>query len=148
MKIAVASDHAGLDLKSAVKKHLESQSNENLSFEISDYGTNSKDSCDYPDYAYPAAKSVADNENQFGIIICGSGVGVSIVANKVPGVRAANVFNQEMASLAREHNNANVLTLAARFIDESTALQMVDTFLKTEFTGGRHQSRLDKIKEC
>jgi ribose 5-phosphate isomerase B len=148
MKIALASDHAGLDLKSAVKKHLESQSNENLSFEISDYGTNSKDSCDYPDYAYPAAKSVADNENQFGIIICGSGVGVSIVANKVPGVRAANVFNQEMASLAREHNNANVLTLAARFIDESTALQMVDTFLKTEFTGGRHQSRLDKIKEC
>lgn len=148
MKIALASDHAGLDLKSAVKKHLESQSNDNLSFEISDYGTNSKDSCDYPDYAYPAAKSVADNENQFGIIICGSGVGVSIVANKVPGVRAANVFNQEMASLAREHNNANVLTLAARFIDESTALQMVDTFLKTEFAGGRHQTRLDKIKEC
>lgn len=137
MKIAIASDHAGYELKEYIKA--------NLSEEIEDFGTKSLDSVDYPDFAFPAARSVADGQNTLGILICGSGVGVSISANKVRGIRAANVFNPEMAKLSRQHNNANILTLAARFIPKETALEMVKTFILTEFEAGRHQLRLDKI---
>lgn len=137
MKIAIASDHAGYELKEYIKA--------NLSHELEDFGTKSLDSVDYPDFAFPAARSVAEGQNTLGILICGSGVGVSISANKVRGIRAANVFNPEMAMLSRQHNNANILTIAARFIPKETALEMVKTFISTEFEAGRHQLRLDKI---
>lgn len=137
MKIAIASDHAGYELKEYIKA--------NLSEEIEDFGTKSLESVDYPDFAFPAARSVAEGQNTLGILICGSGVGVSISANKVKGIRAANVFNPEMAMLSRQHNNANILTIAARFIPKETALEMVKTFISTEFEAGRHQLRLDKI---
>lgn len=137
MKIAIASDHAGYELKEYIKA--------NLSQELEDFGTKSLDSVDYPDFAFPAARSVAEGKNTLGILICGSGVGVSISANKVKGIRAANVFNTEMAMLSRQHNNANILTLAARFIPKENALEMVKTFISTEFEAGRHQLRLDKI---
>ncbi len=137
MKIAIASDHAGYELKEYIKA--------NLSEEIEDFGTNGLESVDYPDFAFPAARSVAEGKNTFGVLICGSGVGVSISANKVRGIRAANVFNSEMAKLSRQHNNANILTLAARFITKEVALLMVRQFIATEFEAGRHQLRLDKI---
>lgn len=137
MKIAIASDHAGYELKEYIKA--------NLNDHVEDFGTKSLDSVDYPDFAFPAARSVAEGQNSLGILICGSGVGVSISANKVRGIRAANVFNTEMAMLSRQHNNANILTLAARFIPKETALEMVKTFISTEFEAGRHQLRLDKI---
>lgn len=142
MKIAIAADHAGFEFKEKIKKWLESND-----IEVEDFGTDSEESTDYPDYAYAAAKSVAENENELGIIICGSGVGVSITANKVEGVRAANCFNKEMAILARQHNNANVITLGSRFIPVNEAFEMVRVFLETEFEGGRHQRRVSKIHD-
>jgi ribose 5-phosphate isomerase B len=140
MKIAISADHAGFDLKKILINKLKESGQS-----VTDYGTNSTESIDYPDYAYKAAKSVADGENELGIIICGSGVGVSITANKVKGIRAANCFNTEMASLARQHNNANIICLGARFIDEELATNMIDVFIKTEFEGGRHERRVEKI---
>jgi ribose 5-phosphate isomerase B len=140
MKIAISADHAGFDLKKILINKLKESGQS-----VTDYGTNSTESIDYPDYAYKAAKSVADGENEVGIIICGSGVGVSITANKVKGIRAANCFNTEMASLARQHNNANIICLGARFIDEELATNMIDVFIKTEFEGGRHERRVEKI---
>ena len=140
MKIAISADHAGFELKEILIKELKESG-----YDIADYGTNSIDSIDYPDYSYVAAKSIADGDNELGIIICGSGVGVSITANKVKGIRAANCFNNEMASLARQHNNANVICLGARFLTVEQAIGMVNTFLTTEFEGGRHERRVDKI---
>ena len=142
MKIAISADHAGFELKEILIKGLKESG-----YDVSDYGTNSTDSIDYPDYSYAAAKSIADGDNELGIIICGSGVGVSITANKVKGIRAANCFNTEMAALARQHNNANVLCLGARFISADQATEMVNTFLTTDFEGGRHQKRVDKIHD-
>lgn len=141
IKIAFAADHAGYELKNFLIENLKDK------YIIEDFGTNSNESVDYPDYAFKAAKSIANGENKLGIIICGSGVGVSIVANKVKGIRAANCFNDEMAKLSRQHNNANVLNLGARFVNKEEALKMCISFINTSFEGGRHQNRVNKIEE-
>jgi len=142
MKIAISADHAGFELKKILINNLKESG-----YDVADYGTHSTDSIDYPDFAYAAANSVAEGDNEMGVIICGSGVGVSITANKVKGIRAANCFNTEMASLARQHNNANIICLGSRFLEEEQAKEMVDTFLTTEFEGGRHERRVDKIHD-
>ncbi|GAB4168294.1 MAG: ribose 5-phosphate isomerase B [Calditrichia bacterium] len=138
--IAIASDHAGFVLKAAIKNWLEEEK-----IHFTDFGTFTPESCDYPDYAIRAAESVKDGEHEAGIVICGSGIGVSISANKVKGIRAALCWKKELATLARQHNNANVLALPARFIEEEKALEIVKAFLVTEFEGGRHSRRVDKI---
>ena len=143
--IAICSDHAGYELKSIIEGYLEAN---NLVFE--DFGTFSEESCDYPDFAHPAAKAVEEGKCYPGIAMCGSGNGIAMTLNKHQGIRAALCWTTELASLARKHNDANVLVLPARFIDPVVALQIVDTFLHTDFEGGRHQRRIDKIpvKEC
>jgi len=141
MKIALASDHAGYQLKEYLKEWLN-----NKGYKTEDFGTQGPESTDYPDYARPAAESVADGRNDYGIIICGTGTGMCIVSNKVRGIRAANCLTVEMAVLAREHNNANVLNLGARLIDSAEAARITEAFLITGFTGGRHQRRIDKIE--
>jgi len=141
-KIAVGADHAGWELKNKIKAHLEEQG-----YEVDDRGTGSGESVDYPDFARSVREEVADKQANVGILVCGSGIGMAIAANKVPGIRAANVASENEAQLSREHNNANVLTLGARILDEQKALSIVDTFLNTDFAGGRHQGRIDKITE-
>ena len=141
-KIAIGSDHGGFNLKNTIKKHLE-----NKGYEVQDFGTYSTDSCDYPVYAKAVAKSVAKGENEKGIIVCGSGIGVSIAANKVKGIRAALCHESHSALLSRLHNNANVLCLGERITGESLALDIVDTWLKSEYEGGRHQKRIDMLDE-
>ncbi|MFZ9847502.1 MAG: ribose 5-phosphate isomerase B [Flavobacteriales bacterium] len=144
MEVAIAADHAGFQLKELIKIHLTSKG-----FTFKDFGTNSEASCDYPDYAHPLAKSVNDGAHQLGILICGSANGVNIVANKHQQVRSALCWNVEVAQLARQHNNANVVAIPARFISTELAIQIVDAFLSTEFEGGRHANRVDKIAyEC
>jgi ribose 5-phosphate isomerase B len=144
MEVAIAADHAGFQLKELIKNHLTSKG-----FTFKDFGTNSEASCDYPDYAHPLAKSVNDGKHQLGILICGSANGVNIVANKHQQVRSALCWNVEVAQLARQHNNANVAAIPARFISSELAMQIVDAFLSTEFEGGRHANRVDKIAyEC
>ena len=138
--IALGSDHGGFALKQEVIKHLEARG-----LEYKDYGTYSDASCDYPVYGKAVAHAVADGECEKGIIICGTGIGISITANKVPGVRAALCWDVEIARLAREHNNANVLVMPARFTSPEYAISMLEVFLNTEFAGGRHQHRIDKI---
>ena len=138
-KLAIACDHAGLDYKELIKKHLEGK------YELKDYGTFSKDSVDYPDFVHPAASSVEKGENELGILICGSGQGVAITANKHQKIRCALCWETELAALAKQHNNANMVAIPARFVSEELALQIVDTFLNTDFEGGRHQNRVDKI---
>lgn len=150
MKIAIGSDHAGFELKEYIKDNISLYISKNntgdfVDIEIQDFGTFSLDSVDYPDFAVKVGNSVANNENELGILVCGSGVGVSIAANKIKGIRAANVFNPEMAKLAREHNNANIMTLGSRFIDQDTAIEMVMNFLLEQFACGRHATRVDKI---
>jgi len=142
MNIAIGSDHAGFTRKQEILAYLQAQGHE-----VKDLGTYSKDSVDYPDIAVEVAKLVAYREVERGILICGSGIGVSIVANKTEGVRAANCLNEEMASLSRQHNDANVLTLGERLVDTKTALSMVDVFLTTLFEGGRHEQRVNKIHD-
>ena len=144
-KIGLASDHAGFELKQYVKGWLETKG-----WEYKDFGTYTTESCDYADFAHPLALAVEAGECYPGIAICGSGEGISITLNKHQGIRAALCWNTELASLARRHNDANVLVLPARFIDPALALQIVDTFLSTGFEGGRHQRRIDKIpvKDC
>lgn len=141
-KIAIASDHAGFDYKENIKKHLESQ------YEIKDFGTFSKDAVDYPDFVHPAATSVESGESDFGILICGSGQGVSITANKHQQIRCALCWMPELAELARKHNNANMIAIPARFIASELAIDIIDSFLGTDFEGGRHQTRVDKIASC
>lgn len=138
--IAIGCDHAGVDYKDVIKAHLESKG-----FLVKDFGTYTKDSVDYPDFAHPVAASVENNETAFGILICGSANGVAITANKHAGVRAAICWADELASLARQHNDANVICIPARFVDEATAIKMVDTFMNTAFEGGRHEGRVKKI---
>jgi ribose 5-phosphate isomerase B len=138
--IAIGCDHAGVDYKDAIKTYLESKG-----FSVKDFGTYTKDSVDYPDFAHPVAGSVEKNETAFGILICGSANGVAITANKHVGVRAAICWGDELASLARQHNDANVICIPARFVDEATAIKMVDTFMNTAFEGGRHEGRVRKI---
>lgn len=142
MKIALSADHAGFELKEKIYKYLTEKG-----YDVTDYGTYSRESIDYPEFAYVVAKSIVEHNNELGILICGSGVGVSITANKVKGIRAANCFNEEMAALARQHNNANVLCLGARFIDVEKAYAMIDKFLTSEFEGGRHLVRVEKIHD-
>ena len=142
MKIAIACDHGGLNLKNEVKKYLAENG-----YEVKDFGTDSTASCDYPDYALPAAEAVANGECERGIVICSTGIGVSIVANKVPGVRCAHCHDSYCAEFTRLHNNSNMLALGEKVVGAGYALKIVDTFLKTEFEGGRHQRRVDKITE-
>lgn len=139
-KVAMCSDHAGYELKSIIEGYLESQ---NVEFE--DFGTNSADSCDYPDFAHPCADAVESGVCYPGIAMCGSGNGISMTLNKHQGVRAALCWTVELAKLARQHNDANVLVLPARFIEPVLALDIVDAFLNTEFEGGRHVRRVEKI---
>lgn len=138
--IAFCSDHAGYELKEIIKKHVEA-----AGYSVTDFGTHSTESCDYPDFAHPAAEAVESGKAQLGIAMCGTGNGISMTLNKHQGIRAALCWSIELAKLAREHNNANILVLPARFIDPQVALQIVDTFLATPFEGGRHQRRIDKI---
>lgn len=138
--IAICSDHAGFELKSIVEGYLEAN---NLRYK--DFGTYSAESCDYADFAHPAALAVESGECYPGIAMCGSGNGIAMTLNKHQGIRAALCWSTELASLARKHNDANVLVMPARFIAPELALAIVDTFLHTEFEGGRHQRRIDKI---
>jgi len=138
--IYLANDHAGVELKLAVAKHLEANG-----YTVINLGTDTLDSVDYPDFAHPLAKAIEEGKAQFGILICGSANGVCITANKHQNVRAALCWKNDIASLARQHNDANVLGLPARFITIEEGIEMVDTFLNTAFEGGRHQGRVDKI---
>lgn len=139
-KIAFASDHAGYGLKCEIMKYLSEKG-----YEPVDFGTHSEESCDYPDFAHPAAKSVENRECAFGIAMCGTGNGIQMTLNKHQQIRAALCWQPELASLAKEHNNANFLVLPARFISVEDALKVVDAYLNTNFEGGRHQRRIDKI---
>lgn len=139
-KIAFACDHAGYPLKIKLIEYLSAKG-----YEILDFGTNSEESCDYPDFAHPAAKAVEDGEADFGIAMCGSGNGIQMTLNKHQGIRAALCWLPELATLAREHNDANFLVLPARFISYQEAVRIVDAYLDAKFEGGRHQRRIDKI---
>ena len=140
MKIALGADHAGFTQKEMLRTWLSGQG-----YEIQDFGTYSADSMDYPDIAHPLSAAVADGDYAQGILLCGSANGVAITANKHAGVRAAIAWLPELASLARQHNNANVLCVPARYVSDEQALEIVSTFLKTDFEGGRHQRRVSKI---
>lgn len=140
MSIGVACDHAGYELKTKVIKYLESKG-----CVVHDFGTDSAESVDYPDYAHKLASAVESGSCQFGIAICGSGNGVNMTVNHHRKVRGALCWTPEIAALARQHNDANIISLPARFIEPSIALQMVDVFLSTDFEGGRHQRRVEKI---
>jgi ribose 5-phosphate isomerase B len=138
--IPIGADHAGFQLKEAVKKHLESKG-----YTVKDFGCHSEDSIDYPDFGHPVAKMVEENSGMIGVLICGSGNGINMTANKHQGIRSALCWKKEIAELARLHNNANIITLPARFISEAEAIEMIDVFFSTSFEGGRHQKRIDKI---
>lgn len=140
--IPIASDHAGYELKQKVIDFLNSKG-----FEVKDYGTTSPDSVDYPDFAHKVGSDINKGNYRRGIVICGSGNGVQMTVNKYPNVRCALCWNEEIASLARQHNDANILSMPARFIPQELALKIVDIFLNTEFEGGRHQRRVEKINK-
>lgn len=143
MNIAIGSDHAGFDYKTEIIKFLKE-----IGYNVQDFGPSSTDSVDYPDYAHPVASSVEKQENTLGILICGSANGVAITANKHQGIRAAIAWQNEIAALARQHNNANIICIPARFIDLELAKKITHTFLTTDFEGGRHGNRVDKIACC
>lgn len=138
--IGIAADHAGYELKEILKTELVQ-----MGYEVKDFGTNSAESMDYPDVAHPIALAVSQGEIPIGITVCGSGNGISMAANKHAGVRAALCWTPEIARLAKTHNDANILSLPARFISTTTAKEILATFLKSEFEGGRHQKRVNKI---
>lgn len=140
MKIAVACDHGALNLKKAIVAYLTENG-----YEYEDFGTYTTDSCDYPDYALPAAEAVASGKCDKGIVVCSTGIGVSIVANKVPGVRCAHCHDAYCAKFTRLHNDANMLAMGEKVVGIGYAIQIVETFLTTEFEGGRHVRRVDKI---
>lgn len=140
MKIAIGGDHAGFSYKKEIKKYLEDKGHE-----LSDYGTNSLDSTDYPDYAHPLSTSIEDKSNTLGILICGSGNGVCMTANKHQQVRAALCWNTQIAFLSRLHNDANVICIPARFVALELAFEMIDMFIDTKFEAGRHERRVNKI---
>jgi ribose 5-phosphate isomerase B len=140
LTIAVGCDHAGFPLKQPVIDHLTK-----AGYAILDFGTNSNSSVDYPDFAHPTAAAVENKKADFGVLICGSGNGVAITANKHQDIRCALCWLEEIATLARSHNNANMIAIPARFVSESLALKMVDTFLTTPFEGGRHATRVGKM---
>ena len=140
MKIAIACDHGALALKNAVIEHLTKKG-----YEMVNFGTDTLDSCDYPDFAGPAAKAVASGECEKGIVLCTTGIGVSITANKVKGIRCALLSDVMSARMTREHNDTNMMAIGAGVVGQMLALEIVDTWLGTEFTGGRHQRRIDKM---
>ncbi|HEY5590834.1 MAG TPA: ribose 5-phosphate isomerase B [Paludibacter sp.] len=143
LQIAICNDHAGFELKTKIVEYLQGEGVKDLK----DFGAFSDESSDYPDFAHPMASAIKRGEFDYGISICGTGNGISMVLNKHLGIRAALCWNPEVAALARRHNDANVLSLPARFITEEEALDMVDTFFVTDFEGGRHQRRIDKINK-
>ncbi|MDO5656063.1 MAG: ribose 5-phosphate isomerase B [Flavobacteriaceae bacterium] len=140
MKIAIGADHAGFELKEKIKGLLTEKK-----IEFEDFGTFSTDSVDYPDFAHPTAKAVLKGDAELGILLCGSGNGVAMTANKYAGIRAAMAWTPELAELGRQHNNANILVLPARFISDEEGLKITEAFLQADFEGGRHQRRVDKI---
>ena len=140
-KIAIGSDHAGYELKEKVKKHLISNN-----IKVKDFGPFSEERADYPDYAHPVATAVENKNVDLGILICGSGNGINMTANKHQGIRSALCWREDIAEMARLHNNANIIALPARYIEEEEALKCVDIFLRTDFEGGRHAGRVDKIR--
>ncbi|TCK67853.1 ribose 5-phosphate isomerase B [Winogradskyella wandonensis] len=140
MKISIGNDHAGPDYKQAIVKHLQTKG-----ITVTNYGTDSFDSVDYPDFVHPVAKDVNEAKVDFGILICGSANGVAMTANKYPNVRAGICWMNEITELTRQHNNANIICIPARYTAIPQAIKMVDTFLNTAFEGGRHQNRVDKI---
>jgi ribose 5-phosphate isomerase B len=140
MKISLGADHRGFELKEKIKQYLTE-----LGHEVTDFGTDSTESVDYPDFGFKVAEAVAKGEVDFGVLVCWTGNGMNIAANKVKGARSALCLNDEMAMLARAHNNANVLALASNFVSEKTAKMILDVWMTTEFEGGRHTRRLEKI---
>ncbi len=140
MKIAIGGDHAGFQYKERLVRHLEE-----LGHDVEDYGPQSEASVDYPDHVHPLSSAIASEDADLGILICGSGNGVAMTANKHENVRAALCWNTEIASLARQHNNANIICIPARFVAYEYSESLVDTFLKTDFEGGRHERRVNKI---
>ena len=142
MKISIGNDHAGVDYKKHIVEYL---NEENI--EVENYGTDSAESVDYPDFAHPVSKDVSDGESDLGILICGSGNGVCMTANKYKNVRAALCWNKELAQLGRTHNDANIVCIPARFITKEEAVEIVKTFVNEEFEGGRHQRRVEKISK-
>lgn len=141
MRIAIGSDHAGFEQKQHLAQHLTDEGHD-----IEDLGTYSEESVDYPDFAVKVAQVVADGNADFGVLVCGTGVGMAMAANKVDGIRAANVTDPEFARLARAHNDANVIAVSGRFVPEPVNEEIVDAFLTTAFEGGRHERRVDKIE--
>lgn len=139
-KIAIGGDHAGFEYKEQITEHLNA-----MGFDVQDFGTYSADSTDYPDYAHPVSLAVKKGEFKQGILICGSGNGVAMTANKHDGIRASICWNTELSKLARQHNDANILCIPARFVSIHLAKNIVDEFLETEFEGGRHQRRIQKM---
>ena len=142
-KIAIGSDHAGYEYKQILVDYLNGEG-----YQVYDVGPFSADSVDYPDFIHPVANRVGSREADMGIILCGSGNGAAITANKHKEIRAAIAWNEELSSLARQHNNANILAIPARFVNKELAVSMVDVFLQTAFEGGRHQRRVDKMISC
>ena len=140
MKIAVAADHAGFALKEQLRRRLAQEGHE-----VVDFGATSAESCDYPDFAQPAARDVAQGRSDRGILVCSTGIGMAIAANKIAGVRAAPAQSEDEVRMTREHNDANVLTLGAKYLDEERAIELIHVFLNTEFAGGRHARRVAKI---
>lgn len=140
MRIAIGNDHAAVDLKQEIKKYLEEKGHE-----VTDYGVNSTESCNYPEYGAAVGHAVVDGKAECGVLICGTGVGISIAANKVKGVRAAVCSEPVTARLVKEHNNANIIAFGARIVGVETAKAIVDAYLGAEFLGGRHQTRIDMI---
>jgi ribose 5-phosphate isomerase B len=143
MKISIGNDHAGTDYKFKIIQFLESKN-----IEVTNYGTDSSTSVDYPDFVHPVAKDVENNVVDLGILLCGSANGVAMTANKYQGIRAGLCWTNEIVELIRQHNNANILCIPARYTKEKDIIEMVDTFIKTDFEGGRHQRRVDKIPSC
>jgi ribose 5-phosphate isomerase B len=141
MKIAIGNDHAGPDYKKAIIDMLQTKG-----YEVTNYGTDTFDSVDYPDFGHPVAKDISEGKADFGIVICGSGNGIAMTVNKHQNVRAALCWVKEIAQLARWHNNANVISIPARFTSIQQAVEMVEVFISTDFEGGRHIKRVDKIK--
>ena len=142
MKIAVAADHAGFALKEQLRRRLAQEGHE-----VVDFGATSAESCDYPDFAQPAARDVAQGRSDRGILVCSTGIGMAIAANKIAGVRAAPAQSEDEVRMTREHNDANVLTLGAKYLDEERAIELIHVFLNTEFAGGRHARRVAKIAQ-
>lgn len=143
MTVAIGADHAGFEYKNQLKRFLEEKG-----VEVKDFGTHSPESVDYPDFAHPVAQMVENKQAEWGILVCGSGNGVAITANKHQGIRAALCWSVELAKLARQHNDANILCLPARFVSLEEAMAMVEAFAYTAFEGGRHSSRVAKISSC